>query len=68
MRQKERSLRKAGSAFLFLEENMTVKIERSKKGPNYELTIDGKFAGNFDTVKEAADEVEENRKEKEGAA
>ena len=45
-----------------------IKIERSKKGPYYVLTIDDQFEGNYDTVKEAADAVEEIRKEQEGAA
>ena len=38
---------------------MTVKINRSKNGPYYEMTIDGKFAGNYDSLKEAADDFEE---------
>ena len=38
---------------------MTVKISRSKNGPYYEMTVDGKFAGNYDTMKEAADDFEE---------
>ena len=38
---------------------MMVEINRSKKGPYYEMTVDNKFAGNYDTVKEAADDFEE---------
>lgn len=49
---------------------MTMDIRRSKRGPYYELQVDGKFEGNYDTIKEAADAYEELRKEreKEGAA
>ena len=44
---------------------MTCDIRRSKKGPFYEMIVDVKFAGNYDTPKEAADAYEEYRKEKE---
>ena len=37
---------------------MTVKISRSKDGPYYKMEVNGKFAGNYDTVKEAADDFE----------
>ena len=40
-------------------------IHRSKKGPYYEMFIDGKFYGNYDTVKEAADDYEKYVEEKE---
>lgn len=44
---------------------MTCVIKRSDKGPYYTMTIDGKFEGNYDTPKEAADAYEELKKEKE---
>ena len=43
---------------------MTVKISRSKDGPYYEMEVNGKFAGNYDTVKEAADDFEKMKEEK----
>lgn len=42
---------------------MTVKINRSKDGPYYVMTVDNKFAGNYDTVKEAADDFEKMKAE-----
>lgn len=38
-------------------------IHKSKKGPYYEMYINGQFYGNYDTVKEASDDYEEYRKE-----
>ena len=50
---------------------MTCKIERSKDGPYYTVTIDGKFEGNYDTPVEAAKELdillEKIRKEEQSA-
>lgn len=43
---------------------MTCTIDRSKKGPYYEMKIDGKFAGNYDTVKEAAEDFDKMVNEK----
>lgn len=43
-------------------------INRSKDGKSYELKIDGKFAGNFDTVSEAAREYEEQKDKEEESA
>lgn len=40
-----------------MREDMTCRIERNSRG-YYALYIDGEFAGNFDSVKEAADEYE----------
>ena len=37
---------------------MTCDIRRSDKGPYYTMMIDGVFAGNFDTVTEAANEFD----------
>lgn len=38
---------------------MECTIERSSKGPYYTLYVDKEFQGNYDTVKEAADEFEQ---------
>ena len=38
---------------------MTCTIKRSEKGPYYEMTVDGQFCGNYDTVKEASEEFEQ---------
>lgn len=42
-------------------------IHHSEHGDYYEMLVDGQFAGNFDTVNEAAEEfdrmLEEDRKE-----
>ena len=43
---------------------MESEIKRSKKGPYWELKVDGEFAGNFDSFKEATDELEAIIKEK----
>lgn len=40
-------------------------INRSKDGKSYVLKIDGVFAGNFDTVTEAAKEYEDQISKKE---
>ena len=37
---------------------MTSEIKRSKKGPYWTLTVDGEFVGNYDTLKEAADDLD----------
>ncbi len=34
-------------------------IKRSERGECYEMTVDGKFYGNYDSVVEAAKEFEE---------
>lgn len=41
---------------------MDCTIKRSTKGPYYEMTVDGKFYGNYDTVKEASEEFEQIKK------
>ena len=46
-------------------ETQRLDIHRSKKGPYYEMYIDGKFYGAYDTVKEATDDYEAYRKEQE---
>ena len=38
---------------------MTCEIKRSDKGPYYTMKIDGEFAGNYDTVQEAANDYED---------
>lgn len=38
---------------------MTSEIKRSKKGPYWTLTVDEEFVGNYDTFKEATDDLEE---------
>lgn len=38
--------------------NRRLEINHSSKGEYYEMYIDGKFQGNYDSVKEAADEYE----------
>ena len=45
--------------------SVTCDIHRSSKGPYYEMTIDNKFYGNYDSVKEAADDYEKYMKKKE---
>ena len=47
---------------------MTAEIRKSKKGPYYELYVDGVFEGNYDTAGEAARAYDEIVKEREGAA
>lgn len=42
-----------------------VDIHRSSRGPYYEMTINDKFYGNYNSVKEAADDYEEYLKDKE---
>lgn len=37
---------------------MSSEIKRSKKGPYWTLTVDGEFVGNYDTFKEATDDLE----------
>lgn len=43
---------------------MTSEIRRSKKGPYWTLTVDGEEIGNYDTFKEATDDLEEIIREK----
>lgn len=47
---------------------MTCEIKRSDRGSYYTMLVDGEFAGNYDTVTEAAKAYEDIQKEQEGAA
>jgi len=47
-----------------MEKTPLLDIHRSAKGPYYEMLIDGTFYGNYDSVKEAADDYEKYVKEK----